>query len=96
MFKHYLLVGFRTLVRYKKQTFFSVCGLAVGFVCFALSALWIHYEMSYDSFHSKSDRIYRLLYGRFDILPGMLSEYMKATFPEVENASCVTSGFRFF
>lgn len=96
MFKHYLLVGFRMLVRYKKQTFFIVCGLAVGFVCFALSALWIHYEMSYDSFHSKSDRIYRLLYGRFDILPGMLSEYMKATFPEVENASCVTSGLRFF
>ncbi len=96
MVRHYLLMGFRNLVKYKKQTFFSVFGLSVGFVCFALSALWIRYEMSYDSFHSKSDRIYMLTYGKFDLLPGMLSEYMKATFPEVENASCIGHAFRFF
>lgn len=96
MFKHYLLVGFRNLIKYKRQTVFSVFGLSVGFVCFALSVLWIRYEMSFDSFHSKSDRIYMLTYGIYNFLPGMLGEYIKATFPEVENASCVNSGVRFY
>ena len=61
MIWHYLLVGFRNLVKYKEQTLFSVFGLTVGFVCFAISALWLRYEMSYDSFHSKSSRIYKLI-----------------------------------
>lgn len=100
MLKHYLLVGFRNLARYKKQTVFSIFGLAVGFVCFTMSAYWLQYEMTYDSFHSKSDRIYLLVgeskdrYVR-DLLPGPLGEYMKENYPEVEQASCTNTRIRF-
>ena len=58
MIKHYLKVAFRNLMKYKMQSFVSIIGLAVGFTCFALSALWIRYEMTYDNFHKGSDRIY--------------------------------------
>ena len=51
MIKHYLKVAFRNLMKYKTQSLVSIIGLAVGFTCFALSALWIRYEMTYDNFH---------------------------------------------
>lgn len=51
MIKHYLKVAFRNLAKYKVQSIVSILGLAVGFVCFALSTLWIRYEMTYDTFH---------------------------------------------
>ena len=58
MIKHYLKVAFRNLIKYKTQSLVSIIGLAVGFTCFALSVLWIRYEMTYDNFHEGADRIY--------------------------------------
>ena len=46
MIKHYLKVAFRNLAKYKTQTLVRIIGLAVGFTCFALSVLWIRYEMT--------------------------------------------------
>ena len=58
MITHCLKVAFRNLVKYKTQTLISIIGLSVGFTCFALSVLWIRYEMTYDNFHEGTDRIY--------------------------------------
>ena len=83
--------------KYKTQNIISIIGLAVGFVCFAFSALWIRYEMSYDSFHAKADRIYRVQFAMhkwetsdvksFEIEPGTpypLANFLKTNFPEIE------------
>ena len=51
MIYHYLKIAFRNLIKYKTQSIVSIVGLAIGFTCFALSALWIRYEMTYDTFH---------------------------------------------
>ena len=61
MITHYLKVAVRNLLKYKTQTIISILGLAVGFVCFALSAFWIRYEMTYDAFHEDADRIYLVI-----------------------------------
>ena len=61
MIKHYLKVAFRNLMKYKTQSLVSIIGLAVGFTCFALSVLWIRYEMTYDTFHKGAERIYMIL-----------------------------------
>ena len=66
MITHYFKIAFRNLLKYKSQSAISMMGLAVGFVCFALSSLWIHYEMTYDATHEGADRMY-VLY-RKDIL----------------------------
>ncbi|MDR1896402.1 MAG: hypothetical protein LBR10_06390, partial [Prevotellaceae bacterium] len=58
MIHHYLKIAFRNLWKYKNQTLISVVGLAVGFTCFAVAALWIRYEMTYDTFHKNADRMY--------------------------------------
>ena len=55
---HYLTVAIRSLERYKTQSIISIAGLAVGFVCLALSSVWIRYENTFDNFHPGADRMY--------------------------------------
>ncbi len=60
MLQHYLKIAIRNLLKYKTQSFISIIGLAIGFTCFALSAMWIRYEMTYDNYHKDADRLYLL------------------------------------
>lgn len=58
MFLHYLIIALRNIRKYALQNMVSILGLAAGFVCLSLSALWIHFEESFDTFHKDSDRIF--------------------------------------
>ena len=60
MLHHYLKVALRYLLRYKQYTAINILGLAVGITCCILIMLFVRSEFSYDKFHSKSDRIYRV------------------------------------
>ncbi len=104
MITHYLKVAVRNLLKYKTQSAISILGLAVGFVCFALSAIWIHYEMTYDSFHENADQIH--IVRKIDKLGGMgsnggvsnhtpylLAQYLKDNFSEVKAACSVQGGY---
>ncbi len=103
MFLHYLKIAFRNLRKYKTQNAISILGLAVGFVCFSLSTIWIRYEMSYDSFHPKADRIYlvQLHHRKWDTVNADASEvnssityplgrYLKSSFPEIEDVCSIS------
>ena len=54
MIYHYLKIAFRNLIKYKTQSIVSIVGLAIGFTCFALSALWIRYEIRFMKGRSAS------------------------------------------
>src|SRR6266478_3736045 len=61
MIKNYLKTAFRSLWRNKNFTIVNITGLAVGIaVCLAIFLI-IQFELSFDNFHSKKDRIYRIL-----------------------------------
>ncbi|MFD3000942.1 ABC transporter permease [Pontibacter toksunensis] len=60
MFKFYFLTAFRSLLRNKSYSLLNIAGLALGITCSILLFLVIKYELSYDSFHEKGDRIYRV------------------------------------
>src|SRR5688500_6797864 len=60
MFKIYFLTAIRSLVRNKSYSILNIAGLALGITCSILLFLVIKYELSYDTFHSKADRIYRV------------------------------------
>lgn len=60
MFKNYIKVAFRNLFKRKVYSIINIAGLAVGLTCCILIALFIVDETSYDKFHKKSDRIYRI------------------------------------
>jgi putative ABC transport system permease protein len=59
MFKNYLKVAMRYLLRNKGYTAINILGLAIGITCCVLILLFVRSEFSYDKLHSKSDRIYR-------------------------------------
>ncbi len=61
MLKNYLKIALRNLRRHKGYTFINIAGLTVGMACCALMLLFIRHELSYDRFHQKSERIYRMI-----------------------------------
>jgi len=61
MLKNYIKIAFRNLTRYRSYTIINVAGLALGIaICIVIFSL-IRFESSFDNFHSKKDRIYRVL-----------------------------------
>lgn len=69
MLKNYLLTALRNLRRNRAYTFITVSGLAVGMACCFLIVLFVRDELSYDRFHTKADRIYRIVsdWGDFSV-----------------------------
>jgi len=60
MFKNYLKIAWRNLLKHKAISFINIIGLSFSIAfCFALY-LYIRNEQSYDSFHQKKDRLFRL------------------------------------
>ena len=60
MIKNYLKVALRNLGSRKGFTFINVLGLAIGIASCLLIAAYVFHELSYDRFHEKYDRIYRV------------------------------------
>ena len=58
---HHLTYAIRHLTKKKLYTILNVFGLSIGLACFATISLWVNSELSYDRFHEKSDRIYRVV-----------------------------------
>ena len=92
MILHYLKVAWRNLLKYRTQSIVSILGLAVGLACFALSAFWMHYEMTYDTFHRDADRLYlvgvnNVSFGRSasSYTPYALGHYLKEHYSEIED-----------
>ena len=61
MFRNYFKITYRNFVRQKVYSLLNMVGLAIGLTCFILIFFYIQDELSYDRFHSQSDRIYRVL-----------------------------------
>ncbi|MEO8414362.1 MAG: ABC transporter permease [Ginsengibacter sp.] len=61
MFKNYFKIAFRNLWRHKAFSFINIMGLTVGMTACFLIFLYVKFELSYDSFHTKADRIYRVV-----------------------------------
>ncbi|WP_439557777.1 ABC transporter permease [Dyadobacter sp.] len=61
MLKNYLKIAFRNLWKHKVFSFINVMGLTVGMSACFLIFLYVSFELNYDAFHSKGDRIYRLV-----------------------------------
>jgi len=61
MIKNYFKTAFRNLWRNKNFTVINVAGLAAGIAVCLVIFLIIQFELSFDNFHGKKDRIYRIL-----------------------------------
>ena len=61
MLKNYLKIALRNLWRHRGFTFLNISGLAIGMTAGFLILLYVGFELSYDTLHSKGDRIYRVV-----------------------------------
>lgn len=61
MLKNYLKITYRNFIKQKVYSTLNVSGLAIGIACSILILMYINDELSYDKFHSKSHRTYRVL-----------------------------------
>ncbi len=93
MLRSYFITAIRNLVKHRFYAIINVLGLAIGMTCCLLIFLYVQHELSYDTFHTKKDRIYRMVTDiktptetiNIDITSAPMAAYMKADFPEVEN-----------
>ncbi len=85
-------VFLRNFKRQPGYSFINISGLAIGMACCMIIFLFVQNELSYDTFHEKSERIFRvdqtLIWNDFDGIfsstgPGVAAT-LKADFPEIE------------
>ncbi|MEM9675165.1 MAG: FtsX-like permease family protein [Bacteroidota bacterium] len=60
MFKNFVLTALRNLKRDKVYTLINVAGLTLGIACCITIFVLVRFETSFDDFHTKADRIYRV------------------------------------
>ena len=91
MFKNYINVAFRNLLRHRIYSVVNISGLAVGMACCILILLLIQDELSYDRFHHNAERIYRVVIAhqragqvqQSAITPAILAPRLKQYFPQL-------------
>lgn len=94
MFKNYLKIAFRNLLRHKLYSLINVLGLALGMACCLLIILFIQDELSYDRFHEKAGQIYRVAkiekrnegVVNYPLVFPVVAPKLQEDFPEVLNA----------
>ncbi len=97
MFKNYAKMAFRNILKQPVHSLINIFGLAVAMVVFILILLFVQNEYSYDHFHEKHNRIYRVssIWGEneapFSGTPMPLASFFEDNFPEVENTVRISS-----
>jgi putative ABC transport system permease protein len=95
MFKNYLKVALRNIIRHKGYAFLNIFGLAIGMACCILIGLWVLDELNYDRFHENASSICRVesnqnFSGRTLHIywtPHPLGPALKAEIPEIKNST---------
>lgn len=83
MYKSYLKIGWRNLLKSKTHSFINIGGLAVGIASCFLIGLYINDELRYDRYHDNADRIQRVVAEDWAKMPAALAPEFKATYPHL-------------
>jgi len=97
MFKHNLLIAFRSFKRFKSTFLINLTGLASGLACALLIYLWVNDEVGIDRFHENDDQLYIVLqHNRWgdevetdEFTQRMLAASLLEEFPEIEKSIAV-------
>ncbi len=97
MFRSYLKIAWRNIIRHKTYSVINVAGLAVGFAAFLLIFLVVRYEQSFDQFHAHKNQLYRLIRvsrnaaheGYRMGVPFPVPPSLRGNFPQLANAGAI-------
>ncbi|MEO6902704.1 MAG: ABC transporter permease [Bacteroidia bacterium] len=94
MFKNYFKIAFRSILRQKVYAGINVLGLAIGTAACLLILQYVTFELSYENFHTKKDRIYRIEQDEYEngklVTKGVVGAFavgnsFKDALPEIED-----------
>jgi ABC-type antimicrobial peptide transport system permease subunit len=99
MLENYFKTAFRNLIRNRHYAIINVAGLAVGIAVCMIIFIMLKFQTSFDNFHAKKSRIYRVLTeshpadaGNISYLknvPFPMPAGLKAAFPQLEQVAPV-------
>ncbi|MEZ4885292.1 MAG: ABC transporter permease [Chitinophagales bacterium] len=95
MLTNYIKTAYRNLIRNKGYALINILGLTLGIACCLLIFLVVNHETSYDFFHAKADKIYRVVSERLNRDEESFNGYsqypvgqaIRNDFPELENVT---------
>jgi putative ABC transport system permease protein len=95
MFRNYLKIAWRNLVKHKLFSFINIGGLAVGMAVSFMLLLYVYNEFTFDKHNEKGDRIYMLFRNQpseseiqtSNSMPVQVAGAIKKDFPEIEKAA---------
>ncbi|MCD6565291.1 MAG: ABC transporter permease [Bacteroidales bacterium] len=96
MIRHYFIIAYRNITRHLNYSLLNIGGLAIGLASYLFIAIYINDEISYDKFHDKSDRIYRVnrLYNSNDVNEDAatcsfpLAPALEFDYPDIVESTC--------
>jgi len=84
MLINYIKTAYRNMTQNLSQTLINILGLAVGMTCALLIFLWVQNQVNYDQWQLKKDRIHRLEFSTWVIMPPYIGDLV-TELPEVED-----------
>ncbi len=98
MLRNYLITAFRNLFREKGSTLINISGLTLGITCSLVLFLLVRHMSSFDNYHTKKDRIYRVVTesdgnnGKFTTagVPAPLADAFRNDFSQAEEVIFVS------
>ncbi len=103
MYKNYFKIASRNIVRQKLYSAINILGLALGLACCILTSLYVMNEVTYDTFHSNINSIYRIRRINYEPdgsvgnqnwhLPPVMREQLSEYFPEMELHTRYNTGY---
>jgi putative ABC transport system permease protein len=100
MLKNHFKIALRNLWRHRVFSFINITGLSVGITACFFIFMYVSFELSYDKFHTKADRIYRVVTDiktpsetiNTDVTSWAFAPNLKTDFPEIEAFTRVSGG----
>lgn len=90
MWRNYLAVGLRSLVKSKTYAFINIFGLGIGLAACLMLLLYVRYERSYDQWLPGAENLYQL---QTNYVPGENGEALKTQMAAYVAGTAVERGF---
>jgi len=103
MFKNYFKIASRNIIRQRLYSAINIFGLAISLACCIWISLYVVNEVTYDTFHSNINSIYRMkkihyepdgsVGNQYWHFPPVMREQLSEYFPEMELHTRYNTGF---
>ena len=98
MLKNYFTTAIRNVIHQKGSALINIAGLTLGITCSLILFLMVKHILSFDTFHTKKDRIYRVVSQtegnkgkrQSSGIPPVLPDAFRTDFPEAEEVVFTT------